>query len=58
MDQKSKNDPALAARNLVSIQRIDPCAVAILDKACFFLLLVNVCQTKYYYVIHIKRSLM
>ncbi|KHJ92011.1 Dcp1-like decapping family protein [Oesophagostomum dentatum] len=33
MEQKSKADPNLTARNLCSIQRIDPCAVAILDKA-------------------------
>ncbi|KAJ1372846.1 hypothetical protein KIN20_035130 [Parelaphostrongylus tenuis] len=32
MEQKSKNDLNLSARNLLSIQRIDPCAVAILDK--------------------------
>ncbi|KAK5976524.1 hypothetical protein GCK32_002349 [Trichostrongylus colubriformis] len=32
MEQKSKLDPNLTARNLLSIQRIDPCAVAILDK--------------------------
>ncbi|VDM61311.1 unnamed protein product [Angiostrongylus costaricensis] len=33
MEQKSKSDLNLTARNLLSIQRIDPCAVAILDKA-------------------------
>ncbi|CAJ0603169.1 unnamed protein product [Cylicocyclus nassatus] len=33
MEQKPKVDPSLTARNLCSIQRIDPCAVAILDKA-------------------------
>ncbi|KJH49355.1 Dcp1-like decapping family protein [Dictyocaulus viviparus] len=33
MEQKSKTDLNLTARNLLSIQRIDPCAVAILDKA-------------------------
>ncbi|ETN79429.1 Dcp1-like decapping family protein [Necator americanus] len=33
MEQKSKADPSLTARNLCSIQRIDPCAVAIIDKA-------------------------
>ncbi|EYB91941.1 hypothetical protein Y032_0200g1699 [Ancylostoma ceylanicum] len=33
MEQKPKADPNLTARNLCSIQRIDPCAVAILDKA-------------------------
>ncbi|XGW26444.1 hypothetical protein V3C99_007226 [Haemonchus contortus] len=32
MEQKSRLDPNLTARNLLSIQRIDPCAVAILDK--------------------------
>ncbi|EPB77605.1 DnaJ domain protein [Ancylostoma ceylanicum] len=34
MEQKPKADPNLTARNLCSIQRIDPCAVAILDKMC------------------------